>query len=359
MTKHPFSFAVDGINRDPHLRQSFDSLGGANMIASRLRFRHKWALSVLAAVLFEASASLVSAQTPAPTAAQGPAAQAVTIPEWQTAAGGKLSFDVASIRPTKPDEFTPPNFPLSSDNAYAETAGLFTADFPLFVYIEFAYKFLPSNEQREAMLAHLPKWVGTENFEIHARATGNPTKDQMRLMMQSLLAERFKLKIHFERKDSPVLAMVLEKPGKTGPNLRPHSEGPRCPDTKSSMIPTTADVFPPICDAYLANLMPGHPMKLGSRNTTMALIASSLPTVEDFGRPVVDQTGLTGRYDFVLQWTHEPKGGAPSTPSTTEDDSQKISFQQALKEQLGLKLKAATAPLSVAVVDHIERPSEN
>ena len=330
------------------------------MIASRLRFSHGWVLLVLSALLFEASASRVSAQTAAPTAAQGPGAQGVTIPEWQTAAGGKLSFDVASIRPTKPGEFTPPNFPLSSDNAYAETAGLFNADFPLSVYIEFAYKFLPSNEQREAMLAHLPKWVGTENFEIHARAAGNPTKDQMRLMMQSLLAERFKLTIHFEVKEFPVLAMVLEKPGKTGPKLRPHSEGPPCPDPKAPIAPTGTDVFPPICDAYMADFpVVGHPMKLGSRNTTMDLIASSLPTVEDLGLPVVDQTGLTGKYDFVLEWTPEPKGDASSPPPTTVDDSQKTSFQQALKEQLGLKLKTAIAPLSVAVVDHVERPSEN
>ena len=71
-----------------------------------------------------------------------------------------------------------------------------SADFPLQVHIEFAYKMMPSREQTETMLAHLPKWVTTDRFIIQAKAEGNPTKDQMRLMMQSLLADRFKLAVH-------------------------------------------------------------------------------------------------------------------------------------------------------------------
>jgi hypothetical protein len=148
--------------------------------------------------------------------AQRSSAQSPPVPEWQKAAGGTISFEVASIRPTKPDAFTPPNFPLSSDDAYASTGGLFTADFPLDVYIEFAYKLLLSREQRDAMLARLPKWVETDNFEIHARGAADSTKDQMRLMMQSLLADRFKLAIHFETQQVPVLALTLVKPGKLG-----------------------------------------------------------------------------------------------------------------------------------------------
>jgi hypothetical protein len=97
-------------------------------------------------------------------AAQAPIAQTQKVPQWQTAAGGKMSFDVASIRPSKPGTFTPPNFPLSSDDAYAPTAGLFTADFPLIHYIEFAYKIWLTREQRDSILVHLPKWVATENF---------------------------------------------------------------------------------------------------------------------------------------------------------------------------------------------------
>jgi hypothetical protein len=156
-------------------------------------------------------------------AAQAPVTQTQKVPQWQTAAGGKMSFEVASIRLSKPGTFTLPSFPLSRDDSYTPTAGLFRADFPLMVYVEFAYKLWLTREQRESILAHRPKWVATDNFEIHARASGNPTKDQMRLMMQSLLADRFKLAIHFETQQVPVLALVLVKPGVTGPKLRPHA----------------------------------------------------------------------------------------------------------------------------------------
>jgi hypothetical protein len=123
--------------------------------------------------------------------AQRSSAQSPPVPEWQKAAGVTMSFEVADIRPTKPDAFTGPNFRLSRDDAYTSTGGLFAADLPLDVYIEFAYKLLLSREQGDAMLARLPKWVQTDNFEIHAQGAADSTKDQMRLMMRSLLADRF------------------------------------------------------------------------------------------------------------------------------------------------------------------------
>ncbi len=145
--------------------------------------------------------------------------QAVKVPDWQTAAGGTMSFEVASIRPTKEGEFTPPNFPLSSDDSYHPVGGNFSADFPLWVYIEFAYKLWLSPEQRKAMRSNLPKWVGTDAYEIHAKGPANATKDQMRLMMQSLLAEQFKLAAHFESQEVPVLAMSLINRGSWGRSL--------------------------------------------------------------------------------------------------------------------------------------------
>ncbi|HEX4322378.1 MAG TPA: TIGR03435 family protein [Acidobacteriaceae bacterium] len=284
-----------------------------------------------------------------------------------------MSFDVASIRRSKPGEFTPPSFPLSSDDAYRPTGGLFTADFPLDVYIEFAYKIQLTREQRNVVFAHLPKWATEDNFEIHARAPASlakePTKDQMRLMMQSLLTERFGLALHFETQQGSVLALTLIKPGKTGPKLRPHSEGPPCAPSAppSGAIPPSksGDVYPPICDAYMANSQPNHAILLGSRNTTMDLIAVSLTTIEDLGRPVVDRTGLTGKFDFTLEWTPEADrpsslpSAAGSPGSAALPDTRGTSFQEALKEQLGLKLESARAPLQVPVIDHIEAPSEN
>jgi len=79
---------------------------------------------------------------------------------------------------------------------------------------------------RKAM--QMPEWVTTERYAIEARADGTPTKDQMRLMMRSLLAERFGFKAHFEERTLPAFALELVNPGKTGPKLRPHSEGVPC-----------------------------------------------------------------------------------------------------------------------------------
>ena len=112
-----------------------------------------------------------------------------------------MSFDVASIHQSRPGTFTPPNFPLGPDDAYAPTGGILTADFPLEIYIEFAYKLWLTPDQRRSFIAQLPKWAAsdTDSYTIHARAAAsNPTKDQMRLMMQALLADRFRLAVHFE-----------------------------------------------------------------------------------------------------------------------------------------------------------------
>jgi bla regulator protein BlaR1 len=278
----------------------------------------------------------------------------------------KMSFDVASIRQSKPGPSAPmPNFALDDGDSYApfpDPGGRFTADFPLWIYIQFAYKLSLTPEQTGSMLAHLPKWVDADYFEIHAKAEGNPTKSQMRLMMQSLLADRFRLAVHFETQVVPVFALVLEKPGRIGPKLRSHSDGPPCdvhmPPPAPGSSANMDGVFPRVCDAFLKIPVANHEMLLGSRNTTMKLIADSLPSIENLGRPVVDQTGLSGRFDFTLQWTPASDGpgqsgadASPDLPGTT--------FLEALKDQLGMKLKSTKAPIDVLFVDHVERPAEN
>jgi len=282
---------------------------------------------------------------------------------WEQAAGGKMDFEVASIRQNTSEKFIPPNFPLSPDNSYASTGGLFSADFDLLTYIDFAYRFSPSPEQRQLMLAHWPKWLTTDRFEIHARAAGtNPTKDQMRLMMQSLLADRFKLAVHFETHRMPVLAMRLAKPGKLGPKLRPHADGPPCesPATPPARGPSAipADVFPPVCEVYEWDGRPGR-LLWGARNTTMALVAGALPPVGRLDRTVIDQTGLSGNFDFTLQWTPESDDAAPPAANLQGDDLQETTFLEALREQLGLKLESQKGPVQVLVIDHVQKPSEN
>jgi bla regulator protein BlaR1 len=280
--------------------------------------------------------------------------QAAKVPDWQTAAGGKMEFAVASIRPGKPGEFTYPNFPNSVDDSY--TAGpndSFVAGFTLETYIEFAYKLRPSSDERRAMYANLPRWVSTDAYVIRAKADGNVTKDQLRLMMQSLLADRFKLAVHFETKEVPVLALTLIKPGKLGPKLRPHVEGPPCDrrDDKG---------FPYACDDYEFRKTPEHTYMEGSRNTTMSLLASSLTSIPgtSLAHTVVDQTGLSGRYDFTLEWAPESNGSA-APGAGVQPDPPGPAILEAVKEQLGLELKSTKAPLSVLVIDRVERPSEN
>jgi uncharacterized protein (TIGR03435 family) len=291
---------------------------------------------------------------------QSPAPQVP--PEWQTAAGSKMAFEVASIK-LDPGQFRPPNFPLDPGDAYRPVGGRFTADFPLLTYITFAYKASLTADQRQQMLAHLPDWIANDRYDIQARAEGNPTKDQMRLMMQSLLAERFKLAVHFETQVSPVLAMVLAKPGKTGPKLRPHSEGVAGvapPATNDPIAPPAraADVFPPICDAYMMTGSGNGLLRAGSRNTTLALLAGALPGLGRLDRPVVDQTGLTGRFDFSLDWAQEPNR-PPGPNGDPPPDLPGPTFLEAFREQLGLKLESTKAPLQILVIDHVERPTEN
>lgn len=296
--------------------------------------------------------------------AQESATQPAAAPEWQIAAGGKMAFEVASVK-QDPGPFRPPNFPLDAGDAFRPVGGRFSADFPLATYITFAYKLTLAPDQRESLMAHLPNWVATDRFDIQARAEGNPTKDQMRLMMQSLLAERFQLAVHFETQVVPVLAMVLVKPGKTGPKLRSHSEGVPCEATPATNGPPArdppipdSDVFPPVCDVYMMVGKPQAMLKAGSRNTTLALLAGALPGIGRLDHPVVDRTGLTGRFDFTIEWAPDSNRPAPPTADAPPDVAGPT-FMQALRDQLGLKLEPGKAPLPILVVDRVERPSEN
>jgi len=285
--------------------------------------------------------------------------------DWQTAAGGKMEFEVASVR-LNPGPMEPSKFRLSPDDAYVETGGLLIADSPLDTYIEFAYKLELTREQFQAMYAHVPRWVLTDRYEIRARAeTTNPTKDQMRLMMQSLLRERFDLVVHYDEQETPVLEMTLNKPGTLGRQLHRHVDGPAC-DVKGTWEPGTewkpTDLFPSQCGAMEAVPGPDQTMVMGARDVTMEMIAKSFE-IGRLGRPAVNATGLVGNYDFTLQWTPNPDdfGRGPGSPAASEatSDSQGTPFLEAVKEQLGLRFRPGKAKLKVLVIDHVERPSEN
>jgi len=298
------------------------------------------------------------------------AAQSQSATGWEQAAGGKMAFEVASIRPSAPGSYTKPSLSLDPGDGGPPVGGVFAADFTLPVYIMFAYKLWLTNDQITAMLAREPKWVSADSFTIQARAAGHPTKDQMRLMMQSLLAERFKLEIHFEEQEVPVFVMTLAKPGKRGPRLILHAEGPPCDSTEpegagtamgSAKAGKSAEVFPPTCGApgSIMRSSPSGPLSVvGARDATLAIVGSSLGWAGRLERPVVDRTGLEGKFDFVMEWTPESRK-ALTDDGGVQTDPQGTTFLEALREQLGLKLEATKVRMTVPVIDHVERPSEN
>jgi uncharacterized protein (TIGR03435 family) len=322
--------------------------------------------AMVGAAFIVGAAKPLHAQSPAGQPTSQPSPTQMPMPQWQTAAGGKKEFSVASVKPDSAamsQDTVYSNFPLGPGDYYTPNGGLFRAtDFPLFVYIAFAYK-LTSNDSK-ALLDQLPKWVTSDRYDIEARGDGNPTKDQMRLMMQSLLADRFKLAVHYEAKQLPVFALVLDKPGKTGPQLQIHPSDAQCttvppgqpaPGSAPAAPDTIAGGLPATCGGIqgLQSSAPGR-FRLGARNVTLGLIANTMTGIGNLDRPVLDQTGLSGTFDFTIEFTPEVPAGANFQP-----DESGPTFLEALKDQLGLKLDSKTGTVNVIVLDHIEEASPN
>jgi len=126
---------------------------------------------------------------------------------WVAAAGGKESFEVASVKQNKSNGMSSASVPLNDQDGYSSNGGLFSAtNYRLDAFIGFAYKL--TSRQTQSALSQLPKWAVAERFDIQARAEGNTTKDQMRLMMQSLRADRSKLAVHTEVAQASVFVLV-------------------------------------------------------------------------------------------------------------------------------------------------------
>lgn len=257
-----------------------------------------------------------------------------------------MKFDVASIHPDD-GPFKPPSFALSADDSFRDPRGRFHADFALLTYIQFAYKLWLTDEEQKDILTRLPEWVRTQRFDMEATAPSTATKNDYRAMMRTLLEERFGLKLHFEDKDKPVLAMVLVKEGVPGPKLIPHAQGPSC-DEKPA--PGTFD-----CYLYGARPVQNGMWLAGSRATTMDLIANFVGSVVgDYGeisRRVVDQTGLKGLWDFTVV--------APSPAKNPDAPAPAFTALEAIRDQLGIRLKSTHATVSLPVIDHVQKPDDN
>lgn len=280
-----------------------------------------------------------------------------------------LAFDIASVKQNTSDGPVATTFPLDAGDAYSPDSGLLIAkNFSLITYIEFAYKLQLTPRQEEKVVRQLPKWARTERFDIQARSDISPTKDQMRMMMQSLLATRFQLRIHFETKNEPVYALVVRKSGSLGPKLKLHSDGPSC-QAPAAQLPAqspgsrkrNSDIFPPVCDAYMRQQFISGMIRIGARNTSLALLAKNLPALANLDRPVIDRTELTGMFDFSLEWSEQfgQSSLILNTNGPVQATSTGPSFPVALSEQLGLQLQSQNGPVNLLMIDHVSRPSED
>jgi uncharacterized protein (TIGR03435 family) len=306
------------------------------------------ALPVVAGML---TTRRLQAQTP-----QAPAIQLALAPP----ASGRPKFEVASIKVNKSSNPADSNFPLGIGDDMRSVGGLFSVThMSLRGIVAFAYKLTGNIDY---VVSGLPSWLDSEHFDIEAKAEGNPTKDQFRLMVQSLLADRFKLSMHHETREIPVFALVLSKPGKTGPQLTPHTDDATCLTVLSESYPSSpAAPLPPVPCGTLATLQASRTgtFRIGGRGVPLQMLASSLVGAQSFERPLVDQTGLTGTFDFWLEWSPQTvqTNGVP-VPGV-QSDPMGPSLQEAVRDQLGLKQEPQKVPVDVLVIDHIEQPSPN
>ena len=236
---------------------------------------------------------------------------------------GAQSFEVASIKPSQPASLDRPM------GGFRTSGGgrLNTLNTSLRMLIEFAY------DVKDFQISGGPGWAGSEFYDIAAKADGNATHPQLRLMVQALLKDRFKLRLRHQTRDAPIYELVVAK---GGPKMKEDTSSPQ---------------------QRIAFTEPG---KLIARRASLAELAGMLnrPT----GRTVVDKTGLPGTYSFELVWTPAVGGGGllgPPRQDVAPPDSSGPSLFTALQEQLGLRLQSAKGPVESLVIEAAEKPTEN
>ena len=189
-----------------------------------------------------------------------------------------------------------------------------------------------------------PRWFATALFDIDGipDVAGRPSQQQKFAMIQKLLADRFQLAFHYEKRELPIYAITVAK---DGPTLAPSATDPDEP----------------------GRFQWQH--RLGDLRVTNMTIAEFVvwfqKTVTD--KPLIDRTGLTGRYDFTLTWTpgesefpqFRRTGGFNPTPTSTDNSKAPPGLYKAFEEQLGLKLQSMKGPVNIMVIDHAEKPSPN
>jgi uncharacterized protein (TIGR03435 family) len=203
-----------------------------------------------------------------------------------------------------------------------------------------------------------PQWIGSDGYDITAKAADTNTNlDQLRPMLQSLLEDRFQLKVHRETKEMSVYVLTLAKNASKLPEAKDGGCVKFGPDTPPPPPPAPGQRPPILCGGFLRG-----PNLLQAGKVDMKQLANVLADV--LGRPVVDKTGFTGTFDVKLEFTPEgttfgadgfgPPGGLPPGFDTSGP-----SIFTALQDQLGLKLESQKGPGEILVIDHAEKASEN
>ncbi len=192
-------------------------------------------------------------------------------------------------------------------------------------------------------------------------------------MLQSLLADRFHLVAHREKRLLPVYAAVLAKPGRLGPQLHRHENDAECKadsagGTETATAPSSslqpAEAAATLLRQYPCGRIEGGLLVAsdhdriwtGGRRVDMSMITTSIGEMEATDRPIVDRTGLSGLFDFTVEWSHQLQ---TLSVSPEPDASGMLSLPDALRDQLGLKLETTTGAVEVLVIDHVEEPSPN
>jgi uncharacterized protein (TIGR03435 family) len=259
-------------------------------------------------------------------------------------------FDVASVKPNNSGE---------ANGSLREQPGgrVMAANMPLRAIISFAYQTNPFT------LVGGPDWIARERFDIAAKLETEPpptppgsANDPIALAMRTLLADRFKVKVHRETRDVDAYALVLARPGSApGPALKRSTQdcSPEAMRTRAAGGATPAASGTALVPSCGARMAPGR-LQLGGLS-----LASVLGPIGGLtGRVVVDRTGLAGAWDFELTFAPDSGRGIAPAPGANlpAPDPDLPSIFAALQEQLGLKLEPTKTPLDVVVIDSAERP---
>jgi len=247
-------------------------------------------------------------------------------PPRPMAADADPAFEVAAIKPSNPD--------AQGRGARVQDSNIALRNLTLTEIMRNVYDVHPN------LLIGLPAWASSERYDITGKpdVPGQPNGDQLKIMLRKLLADRFQLKFHQDQRELPVFSLTVAKGG-----LKITRNGVKADAKSEAKNDTSGVIFRGQGSVLLNNL---------SMDEFCRMLQSSA-----LDRPVVNQTGLEGKYTFSLVWTPEQLGANPAPAALRADAPPDI--YAALQQQLGLKVDATKLKVTVLVVDKVDKPSEN